>query len=171
MANGLDPTSITIDEAAEIDTSIFDEVLAPTDAAVDAAKAHRAFIDTIVRLERLVASPFCTMTGRAGVYRREVKVAYGSGYPPVKVTAKFSNYEVAQEAREWGAFLVQAIQVGHRTRSGEVVALPFAESVSRGYVRAPLPRSFSNVGTFPGVAAKPEPKRRPKGARYALRHP
>ncbi len=163
MASGLEPDHLFIDEIHQIDESFFEKW------NEDREKVERSgnFRRTIVSLERLNASPFCGMTGRQGVYRADAHVMYASGYPPVRVSRKFSCREVADECREWGRFLVEAIAVGRKgPRGPEPLALA---QVAEHFVPAPQPRLFSDVTIVPGLAVEKPRWIKAKGGARGIR--
>lgn len=143
----MEPDPFFIDEIHRFDDSVFNPLAEKAGAVV----ASRAYRTTIIRLERLVAAPMCGMTSRPGTYRRMNVVRYASGHPPAEVSIKFANYEVAQECRAWGRFLVEALSIGRKRPDG-VDPLPLAQ-VAEHFVPAPQPRLFT-AGCFPGVKAE-----------------
>ena len=149
---GAQADRVIIDEAREIDFRPFEVY----NEALEAMREHERYTTTIIRLERLLAAPFCAMTGRAGPYRRDARVRYTAHLTPVPTSAKFSNPEVAAECHEWARFLVAAMQYG-RHENGRRVGAPFSEVAE--YVLPPQPRLFT-VSTFGFLAApKKEGKR------------
>lgn len=120
-------------------------------------KANQA---ALVRLAKVVASPFCGMTSRPPVYEAGGMVSWASYIPPLKMTRRFSCTEVARESHAWAEWLTEALGIVKWGPKGEPVPVSLAE-VAREVLPKPPSRTFIPE-VWPTIGMTPEKKRRKK---------
>lgn len=87
-------------------------------------KANQA---ALVRLAKVVASPFCGMTSRPPAYEAGGMVSWASYIPPLRMTRRFACTEVAYEMGAWAEWLMAAIGTARYRSDGSPAPVPLRE--------------------------------------------